>query len=237
MNLKRTKPRRGAKPLTSAVLTVEYLKRLKQNERTFRRRAIEEMERAGIQFESREQAQKAFVKLRKAILKLQTSQKPLSPSKLHPIQTKEHYAAEDNVIPVKLKMLKNGRILIHQQPFTHQVTGRKVNSFSDLISILESGLTKRGITNANIFKQRTRNNNRGPDMRDSFFIEVMSPTNAWHDSLSDNRGTVNKLDKTNILSVNISLETNLTDAERKKRIKFYQESIKTRFGFPLKFIN
>jgi len=139
----------------------------------------------------------------------------------------------DGGIPLRIKRLKNGRILLHQCPAQHGVGARGGRDpFQNLKKILEEGF--RSLTgDVNVFVREQRgggvisHSKQQQTFGDWYSIELMAPLDYFPH--------VKSATPKQILSVHVGLNKELTEEQRSGRKKFYRKEITEAFGVPVHF--
>jgi hypothetical protein len=152
------------------------------------------------------------------------------------------YKTRKGIIPIKITIGRNGRITAHQQPVTHGITGIKQGAYLDLISILTKGFrgrTQKGSDNAIISTQRLRRGQKmSPELAnqklagDAYSIETVSKLESIKKGIHLKTAAPSE-----IISVNIALNPELTKAQAEERKRFYRTEIQQKLKFPVKFVN
>lgn len=233
MPIKKTKPRAGSKPMTYFKGTTRELAAINQ------KKALVMAKRAGLRFYSESQATtevKRFLEHTKTIAKNLENGK----SVLTIIETK------NGLIPIKMTKTRRGKLLFHQQPFTHGVSGYTFSSFEHLQKILKTGFLGRNPPNTIIKIERERQafptTARPPKEElakgDRYSIELMAALGhgETRNMLIPGEHFVEKALPKEIVSVNITLDRLVPTKVTEQKKRFYIETIQKKFGVPIKFI-
>jgi hypothetical protein len=220
MPIRRTKPRNGSKPMI-------YFKGTQKeaNEVNSRRLAIR-LQRNGLNEED----------AKRIIREVQEAQRGLEGEKNIKVSTSR------GGIIVSVKKLPNGRIFISQKPITRATTSP--NSYQGLIDILQGRFKGRFTPNAIFGEGRVRitswaeaNKESGIIHGDKYAVETNSTFKEEAFRADQEKQVfVEKINPSEIVSVNIKLNRSITTEERKAKMDYYKKQIQERFGIPVKFV-
>ena len=139
--------------------------------------------------------------------------------------------------PLKVELMKSGKILVKRHPSTHGVTGVYFDTFEKLLGILSRGFTGNRPPNIAIEEQRGEGyiyadkSQKKDTWGDEYTIELMAPvTDAPY-----GQGFVKEAGINDITRIIIELNPQLTQQVISQRKALYKQQL-GKSGIPIKFI-
>jgi len=147
-------------------------------------------------------------------------------------------------VSLKINLLQNGRITVHQQAVVHGVrpnSNQGLNSFQTLKKILKEGFVSganqswRGAGNAFVSIKKSsmgmswKNESKDISNGDTYAIRILEP---YDPEFGSTAVLVSNFTPDKILGINISLNRKLTPIQLKQKKAFYKKELK---GFSLYF--